>query len=213
MLFSHQELINYLNPNTIKGVIHVGAHICEEYTYYKYQLQLNDSSIFWIEGNPETYEIIKNRYPQFQIFNGLCTDKTGDTVSFTITKNKNNGGSTDSSSIFKLGTHLKHHPFVIEDKVIQCNTVTLDDLLANQSIQNVNMLNLDVQGAELLVCKGATTILNQINYIYTEINREELYVGCALIDQLDSFLAEKGFKRVLTKWTDFEWGDALYVKV
>jgi FkbM family methyltransferase len=212
MLFSFYDLAQYLNPYTVKGVIHVGAHLCEETNYY-YSLGIKNENIFWIEGNPETYELIKYRYPNFNIYNGLCTDKSGDKLTFNITKNKNNGNSSDSSSIFKLGTHLQHHPFVVEEKSIEVTSIRLDDLLANQQIQNVNMMNIDVQGAELLVLKGSEKILNQINYIYVEINREELYVGCALIEELDSYLKEKGFKRVLTKWTDFNWGDALYVKI
>jgi FkbM family methyltransferase len=211
MLFSFYELAPYINPYTVKGVIHVGAHLCEETNYY-YTLGLTNNNIFWVEGNPETYELIKSRYPNFNIYHGLCTDKNGDKISFNITKNKNNGNSTDSSSIFKLGTHLQHHPFVIEDRTIEVKSIKLDDLLIHEPIENVNMMNIDVQGAELLVLKGSENILKQINYIYIEINREELYVGCALIEELDIFLKEKGFERVLTKWTDFNWGDALYVK-
>jgi hypothetical protein len=64
----------------------------------------------------------------------------------------------------------------------------------------------------LLVCKGAPNLLKKVNFIYTEINREELYKGCVLIDELDNYLETFGFKRVLTKWTEFNWGDALYVK-
>ena len=212
MLFSPYECIQYLNPSTVKGVIHIGAHICEEYNYYR-MLGIQDNNIIWIEGNPDTYTKITEMYPSFRIFNGICTDKDGNNVEFTITKNKNNNNSTDSSSIFKLGTHLKHHPFVIEDKVIKCTTTTVDTLLKNENIADINMLNIDVQGAELLVCKGALNILKQINYIYVEINKEELYVGCALVEDLDSFLEEHGFKRVLTKWTEFNWGDALYVRI
>jgi FkbM family methyltransferase len=211
MLFSFYELAPYLNPYTVKGVIHVGAHVCEEINYY-YMLGLKNENIFWVEGNPETFQLIKHRYPNFNIYQGLCTDKSGDNISFTITRNKNNGDSTDSSSIFKLGTHLQHHPFVVEDKTIEVKSTMLDHLLFSEPIQNVNMMNIDVQGAELLVLKGSEKILEQIKYIYVEINKEELYIGCALIEELDEYLKEKGFERVLTKWTEFQWGDALYVK-
>jgi FkbM family methyltransferase len=212
MLFSYIELIQYLNPQSITGIIHVGAHICEEANYYHNFLRLPLNNVFWVEGNPETFNIIKSKFNNFNIYEGICTDKTGEKLTFTVTKNKNNNNSTDSSSIFKLGTHLQHHPFVIEEKTIEVTSIKLDDLLSNKNISNVNMLNLDVQGAELLVLKGAENILQNIKYIYTEVNDEELYIGCALIKQLDEYLNSKGFERILTKMTDFKWGDALYIK-
>jgi FkbM family methyltransferase len=213
MLVSFEKLLPYLNKNTVKGVIHVGAHVCEEMYYYKTFLQIQDTNIFWVEGNPETYNIAKRRYPNSKIFHGLCTDKTGDVIDFNITTNLNNNNSSDSSSIYKLGTHLKHHPFVIPNKTIVLSSITLDDLLKNEDTKNVNMLNLDVQGCELLVCKGATKILEQIDYIYTEINNEHLYENCALVGDMDEYLSKYNFKRVLTEWTEYQWGDALYVKV
>jgi hypothetical protein len=33
-----------------------------------------------------------------------------------------------------------------------------------------------------------------------------------LIDKVDVLLACHGFERVMTKWTDMQWGDALYVQ-
>jgi FkbM family methyltransferase len=211
MLFSYYELHQYLNRNTVKGVVHVGAHLCEELQYY-HQLEIPNKDIFWVEANPETVYKIKNLYLEQNILQGLCTDKTGDKIDFMITKNIHNNNSTDSSSIFSFGTHSKHHPQVVQDRVIQLTTIKLDDLLLDQNTENADLLNLDVQGAELLVCKGATELLKRVKFIYTEINKEELYKGCVLIDELDNYLINFGFKRVLTKWTEFNWGDALYVK-
>jgi hypothetical protein len=42
---------------------------------------------------------------------------------------------------------------------------------------------------------------------------EELYKGCALVEELDRYLAVYGLKRIRTHMTEFNWGDALYLKV
>jgi hypothetical protein len=80
-------------------------------------------------------------------------------------------------------------------------------------IQNLNFWNLDIQGAELMALKGATQALDFPKAIYIEINREELYKGCALVEELDRYLAVYGLKRIRTHMTEFNWGDALYLKV
>ena len=47
--------------------------------------------------------------------------------------------------------------------------------------------------------------------IYLEVNVDELYKGCGLIGEIDDFLLQYNFKRVITHITQNGWGDALYV--
>ena len=54
--------------------------------------------------------------------------------------------------------------------------------------------------------------LHKIDYIYTEINSEEVYKGCNLVIEMDAYLKQFGFKRVETCWTIWKWGDAFYIK-
>ena len=74
-------------------------------------------------------------------------------------------------------------------------------------------MNLDIQGAELLALKGAGEILKHIDYIYTEVNVNELYEGCALLPELESFLKKRGFKIFAIEMTQHGWGDAFFVKI
>ena len=75
-----------------------------------------------------------------------------------------------------------------------------------------NFLNIDVQGYELEVFKGAFESLKNIDYIISEVNRDEVYENCPHIDELDKYLSQLNFKRVETDWAGNSWGDALYVK-
>ena len=45
-----------------------------------------------------------------------------------------------------------------------------------------------------------------------EVNRDELYKGCVLVEELDTYLLQFRFKRVITGWAGDTWGDALYIK-
>jgi len=72
---------------------------------------------------------------------------------------------------------------------------------------------LDVQGAELMVLRGALSALAAFDAVVAEINFEELYEGCALAPDLDAFLGTRGFSRVATAcFDDPSWGDALYLR-
>ena len=87
----------------------------------------------------------------------------------------------------------------------------LDDL----NISNIDLINIDTQGYELEVLKGAKNALHQIKYILIEVNKDELYEGCPHVKDLDRFLNKYSFIRTDTLfWSDtFSWGDAFYIKV
>jgi hypothetical protein len=89
----------------------------------------------------------------------------------------------------------------------------LGDILAKYSTLKHNFLNLDIQGAELKALKGMETYLGDVEYIYTEVNCDSVYLNCAQVTELDEYLAKWGFTRVETSWCEnYKWGDALYIK-
>ena len=55
--------------------------------------------------------------------------------------------------------------------------------------------------------------LQNVYYIYTEVNSDYVYKECALITELDEYLLKFGLHRVETKWCEnYRWGDAFYIK-
>lgn len=192
-------------PKQIKGIIHIGAHDCEEQEFYN-RAGIFKDKVIWIEAMEDKVDKFKKL--EYNIHNLVVSDTDGDIVRFNIT---NNG---QSSSIFELGTHLQHHPSVHVLKTIYKTTTRMDSFIKQQNIDmtEYNFINLDIQGAELKALKGFSNYLKHIDYIYTEVNTEHVYKDCALMSELDAYLKQFGFVRKLTKMTQFNWGDALYVK-
>lgn len=62
-----------------------------------------------------------------------------------------------------------------------------------------------------MALKGATRSIQYAKAIYLEVNVKELYKNCGLITEIDTFLEQYNFKRVITNITQHGWGDALYV--
>lgn len=81
----------------------------------------------------------------------------------------------------------------------------------NIDASKYNFWNFDIQGAELMALKGATQSIKYAKAIYLEVNEKELYKNCGLITEIDTFLLQYKFKRVLTNITIHGWGDALYI--
>lgn len=191
-----------------KGIIHVGAHKGEEVYIYD---ELGIDNVIWVEANPKIFEILSENIKKFKknkAFNYLVSDFDDKECLFYIT---NNG---ESSSILELERHKIHHSHIHVTDNIVLNSKKIDSIISEQNIEisNYNFLNLDIQGAELLALKGFSEGLKNIDYVYTEVNTGEVYKNCAKIEELDFFLKNYNFERVETKMTQYEWGDAFYMK-
>ena len=190
----------------VKGVFHIGAHECEEKTAYN-DAEISDQNIVWIDGNDTKIQEMKQKYPGIRVYTALIDEVERD-VTFNIT---NNG---QSSSILPLDTHSKHYPDIVVSEQRTLKTISVKQFIETNTIQmeNLNFWNLDIQGVELSALKGAGEYLKYADAIYTEVNVETLYKGCALLPELDAFLKTKGFERVAMKLMEQGWGDALYVR-
>ena len=190
-----------------KGILHVGAHMCEERALYN-SISVGDNDILWIEAIRETVTYVKTVNDNINIIQSVITDKDDEELSFMITNNK------ESSSIFNFGTHAIEHPQIFEIERRQLKSITLNTLFErnNISYDRYDFINIDIQGAELKALKGAMCILPHIKAIYAEVNEKMLYEGAGLLPELDEYLATFNFTRVITNMTQHGWGDALYIK-
>ena len=109
MLITISELKNKFNIN-IAGILHIGAHTCEELSAYL-QAGVNNENIYWIEALPELVERNKKQNNTIKIYQAVISDKDDDMVIFNITKNDHTGDS-QSSSILEFGSHETSHPQV-----------------------------------------------------------------------------------------------------
>jgi hypothetical protein len=206
------DLISALKDNNIqpKGVIHVGGHKAQEYEEYKDAGLINQ---IWIEGNPHFHHEIISKIGEDKnvlIFNELIYDIEKE-VKFGLA---NNGAS---SSILPLKVHKKYYPNIQYDGYILKTCKRLDNLMNDEKVDLslYNGLVMDVQGVELNVIKSFGDNIKNLEFILSEVNVEELYEGCCLIEELDSYMKSYGFERIITDmWDDgaVGWGDALYIK-
>jgi len=193
----------------INGIIHIGAHDCEERIKYLSRFDcITDNDIIWIDALKHKVEEMKSQNSSIRIFNECIGDKDNELVTFKVTNN------FQSSSFLKLKDHLIEHPDIHEIAEIEMKTKTLKTFYDENKLKydKYNFMALDIQGAELLALKGAGEILNSVEYIYIEVNTKELYENCALLPEIDEYLSKFGFTRDNILMTEHGWGDAFYTK-
>ena len=110
----------------------------------------------------------------------------------------------------------------------EIETTTLDNFCESEEINEIDFLQIDVQGADLDVLKGATKILDSVLAIQIEVEFSHLYIDQPLFADVDTFLRKQGFTlfdlspayrlkadspiRSTVRAGQILWGDAFYFR-
>jgi len=206
MLLSFSELYKKYDLN-IKGIIHIGAHYGEEVNdYINHQIK----NLVFFEPLSDSLEVLEENLSKYadkadmQIFPYALGNEEKDVEMYV----SDHGGMC--SSVLKPKIVLEQYPGIKFPSKEVVKMIRLDD--AEIDISDFNFINIDVQGYELEVLKGSQKTLKNIEYVYTEINVDEVYENAPHVDQLDEFLSTYGFSRVETDLSGTTWGDAFYIK-
>ena len=80
------------------------------------------------------------------------------------------------------------------DFTVEIETTTLDAFCQSEGIEEIDLLQIDVQGAELQVLEGASSVLaRSILAVQAEVEFSHLYVNQPLFADVDTYLRKQGF--------------------
>jgi FkbM family methyltransferase len=195
----------------VVGLIHLGAHEGQELAGYR---KIGDFPVVFVEAHPDIYKRLEARIgsePEVLAIHAAVSDREG-AVTLHVSSDD------QSSSVLPLSGIERLIPTTAESGTIEVPGRTLDSLFAElrangHAAARANLLVSDIQGAELMALRGAESTLAQFDAIMLELSFDELYAGCAQVEEIDQFLGERGFIRVATvsAWHP-SWSDALYVR-
>ena len=208
MLITMQQMRDRFDINP-QGVMHLGAHLGEEAPAYA---AAGVSKVVWVEANsdlmPGLQDAVYPYRPEQIAIQACVSDEDGKEVIFR------RASFSMSSSILPMTGHLTYYPTIVEIGAEPIASITTDTLMKQHKLspKRFDMVNIDLEGAELIALRGMPKLIKHLNWVYTEVYFEELYAGCAILNELDDFLSENGFDRTATEDTHMGWGDALYTR-
>jgi|TARA_B100000085_G_scaffold204368_1_gene187952 FkbM family methyltransferase len=210
---------SYFEENNIQlnGVIHVGAHRGEEINEYG---DLGAKTVIWVEANPEVFDemciMLTNAEANIDshAFQYAASTEDHGTAEFNRYYGPDAGhlvGNKGCSSLLKAEGRFEEW----YKDTIEVETITIDTLLEEEgfNVEDFQLLNMDVQGAELMVLRGSEKVLDNVKWITTEATWEDPdYIDNVMYDELKSFLESKGFVETQIIPHAENWGDVLFVK-
>ncbi len=192
-------------------MIQIGAHVGQEVPLFK---ALGARRMILVEANPSVYRTLQHNVATMDVnallANCAITDFDGETELMLASFDQ-------SSSLLPLAHHSVEYPEIRAVGKVRVPARRLDTLVRQEfrvDPAEFNVLEIDVQGAEGLVLRGAGGQLAHVDAVYVEINYKPMYEGCLLIDAIDALLLDAGLIRVETHCAHSpNWGDALYLRL
>lgn len=135
--------------------------------------------MFGFEPEPKNIKILKDRIREknFSLFEGVVSDVDGE-LEFNRSRADNPNDLSFSGSIMKPKNHLKIWNWIYFDEKMTVKSITLDSFSKNNSLNVIDFLWCDVQGAEEKVIIGGTeTFREKVRFLYTEYSNREEYEG------------------------------------
>lgn len=133
-----------------------------------------------VEGHRETYEQHLRSATWLETYNTVIARETG-RGGFYTNPTLGNGGILPRSK---------------KDVAQRCMTVSLDDFCWSVSLDHVDVLMIDVEGAAYEVLYGGPEILGTVKLVYAETEKFEVFLGQRLDVDVDELLDDHDLKRI-----------------
>lgn len=193
-----ENFIKYIeNKDKPLIIFDIGSRDCvQSIEFYK---EFPNSKIYAFECNPNTLEICKKNIEPYSdritLIEGAVCDYDGSITFYPINQKKTittwADGNPGASSIFKSNGKYTIEKYVQDEIITNCHR--LDSIMKKYGISNVDIIWMDLQGAELLALKGLGNHLQNVKYIHTEVSYNEMYSGQVMFYELNNYILSNDF--------------------
>jgi len=128
------------------------------------------------------------------MFNSVgVSDSVGTAEFFPVNADESQNKDIGFSSMFPINPAYTARRQVIVQNKVTIPTTTLDTYFVDRK-KLPDILWVDVEGAELLVFRGAENTLRHVSVIHVEVSFRPMQVGKPLFWEIDFFLRLRGFE-------------------
>lgn len=197
----------------VNTIVEVGARDCSE--TLDFEAAFPQARIVAFECNPATLPTCRQNVlgrERVKLIEKAVSDRSGRVPFYPTdperTVSKHPGGNPGASSLFRALPDYPHETYVQNEITVE--TTTLAEVMRAEAIEAIDILWMDVQGAELLALKGLGERIAAVGLIQVETEFIPIYQGQALFSDVHAFLRPHGFRLLgFTSYSRYT-ADAVY---
>jgi FkbM family methyltransferase len=212
-----EDFARYISDKSQEYVIFdLGSRDCVQSIEFYHKFP--NSKIYAFECNPNTLKICKENIQPYSdritLIEGAVCDYDGEITFYPINQEKTRtswiDGNPGASSIFRSNGEYNIETYVQDEITTNCHRI--DSIMQKYNIPKVDIVWMDLQGAELLAFKGMGQALDNVKYIHTEVSHIAMYTGQVMFKELNDFILSKNFN-IKNKISGSGWQeDIIYEK-
>ncbi len=216
------ELRDVFGDSGCRVVFDIGA--CEGEDSIKYALLYPGATVYAFEPMPGNIARIRDLVARYGVeqrvkyFQMALSDSQGSSVFYASSGAPDHlENSIDWDYGNKSGSLLQPdavkdlYPWLEFDDHSTVRTETLQAFCTEAGVSHIDLVHIDVQGAELMVLRGAGDMLKNIRMIWMEVEEAPLYLDQPLAQDVENFMLSNGFKKVKDTVGEVS-GDQLYLR-
>ena len=171
-----------------KTIFDCGANI--GFVTHEFRKRFPSATVYAFEPNPVVFAPLERTFaadPKVRAISKGISRAPGRTV---FNQNANSG----TSSLYEATSYNRSH-WARKATQIEVELTSIDSFTSAEGITSIDVLKLDLEGAELDALVGAERLISQqkIDVIYTEVAIVPLYKDQALLEDLTLHLRTKGY--------------------
>lgn len=193
----------FKSRDDVEIIFDIGS--CHALESVEFSKRFNNAQVFTFEANPVSYEVclenIKD-YSSITVINEAVNDYDGLCKFYPMDKDRTittwEDGNQGASSLYKANGAYDHIEKYIQYEIeIPCTR--LDTFCRKNNINKIDIIWMDLQGAELKALQSLGFLLETVQIIHTELEVNPMYEGQCVFNDVHKFLLDNQF--------DLDWGD------
>lgn len=213
--YLEQHMKDRIRKEEIRLILEIGSSHCLDavllHEYYNCPVIAFEAAPQLI---PRCKEAIKD-HPSIQLINKAIWSKPGP-LEFNYCTSSPATSSVYSFDYPSLAEHNKtdikteQNNWPVEKTLVEA--VRLDEWMAENNIERVDLICMDVQGAALEVLKSLGNKLQEVKYIITEVEYKPIYQDEKLFPEINAFMTKNGFTCFYQLDDKSLFNDVLYIR-
>ena len=206
-------------------IFDIGA--CEGESSIRYSRLFPNANVFCFEPIPTNISLIEQNIETFGATSvraiEICLSDSIGEAEFHVSSGKPDEFKNKevdwefgnkSSSLLPPDKTLETYKWLEFKKTIKVKTTRLDTFLSSRNITSVDFAHMDVQGAELMVLRGAGEKISSVKNLWLEVEAIPLYKGQPVKKDVEAFLGKLGYIKLIDTvdkvagdqfWSQREW--------